>query len=47
MLKNVRTLNLSNNQIDEIDINCPMGSLVELNLRQNKIKNLRINSSNL
>ena len=33
MLKNLRTLNLSSNMIDEVDINCAMGSLVELNLR--------------
>ena len=46
-LQSLRTLNLSNNQIDEVDINCPMKSLSELNLRQNKIKNIRMNSSNL
>ena len=46
-LQSLRTLNLSNNQIDEVDINCPMKSLCELNLRQNKIKNIRINSTNL
>jgi len=47
MLKNLKTLNLSSNAIDEVNINCPMGALKDLNLRHNKIKSFKINSSNL
>jgi Leucine-rich repeat (LRR) protein len=41
-LTNLRILNLSGNQLEEIEITCSMMSLVELNLRGNKIKNLKI-----
>lgn len=41
-LTNLRILNLSGNQIEEIEITCSMKALVELNLRGNKIKNLKI-----
>lgn len=41
-LQNLRILNLSGNQIDEVEITTPMKSLMELNLRGNKIKELKI-----
>jgi Leucine-rich repeat (LRR) protein len=41
-LQNLRILNLSGNQIEEIEMTCSMKSLVELNLRGNKIKALKI-----
>lgn len=44
-LQSLRILNLSNNRIEEVEIQCQMKSLVELNLRQNKIKSLVINST--
>lgn len=47
MLKNLKTLNLSNNAIEEVNINCAMSSLVEINLRHNRIKTFKINSPNL
>lgn len=41
-LTNLRILNLSGNQIEEVEMTFSMKSLVELNLRGNKIKNLKI-----
>jgi hypothetical protein len=41
-LQNLRILNLSGNQIEELEITCPMKCLMELNLRGNRIKNLKI-----
>lgn len=41
-LSNLRILNLSGNQIEEVEMTFSMKSLVELNLRGNKIRNLKI-----
>lgn len=43
-LKNLKNLNLSNNLIEDVNINCAMSSLTELNLRHNKIKSFKVNS---
>jgi len=41
-LKQLRLLNLSNNIIEDIELNVSLPLLCELNLRQNKIKNISI-----
>ena len=41
-LQNLRILNLSGNQIEEVVISCSMKSLTELNLRGNKIREFEI-----
>ena len=43
-LQNLRILNLSGNQIEEIEITSQMKSLMELNLRGNKIREIKIGS---
>lgn len=40
-LQNLRILNLCNNQLDSIELNCSMKSLTEINLRNNKIKEIK------
>ena len=45
-LKNLRVLNLSNNEIKSVEINCSMTNLRELNLRQNKIVDIKIGQMN-
>mmetsp|Transcript_40135 Transcript_40135/g.61307 ORF Transcript_40135/g.61307 Transcript_40135/m.61307 type:complete len:82 (+) Transcript_40135:286-531(+) len=43
-LQNLRILNMSGNQLEEVHINCPMKALSELNLRGNKLKEFTISS---
>lgn len=38
MLKHLKNINLSNNLIEEVNINCSMPNLTEVNLRNNKIR---------